>query len=529
MMMKSQVIVSLSVLISVLSAVYVSAAVEYGAVAVLRGTAANPLFSGVALFSQPKGAGSAVQIDITIFSSAVNGSFAIHVHQWGDIRDAAGALAGSHFNPTNTSHACYPSASRHVGDLLQSFNYNGAPNTAQTLSIQRDLMDLSDTANSIIGRAVIVHALPDNCQPPTGAAGTFIAQGVIGVYGTPRANAVLSSPPASAVAVLFPTATYLLRSLAQPSVCFQLVSDAGATPSVSTANCYDRRSLLFWGGPSSSASLTSVVGAALPQLQFLPSGSSLQQYKPVEGQLRNATDSTCFSSTTGKSGFACYNVEDQQFVLSPAMPSLTGTLQFAVDPSTKLVRVRANITGLLPSTSGYQLGLHVHQYGNEYAAAGAVNAASAGGHFDPANTNHHDLPPATPRHMGDLGFFAVSPSGVLLGEVELNVLSLTAKDGNILGRGVVLHVWTDNGSQPTGAAQGRIALGVIGVSSTTLGSSQLVIRSSSSSQSGLSMSSYMIIVGVALFVLVSSLVLAMWCRGRVSMKREEGNVQYDRL
>lgn len=314
-----------------------SSTATYGALAVLRGTSALPGFSGVVLFSQPNGAGTLVEVSLSILSSPLNGSFAIHIHTYGDIRDPTGALALSHFNPTNTTHACYPSSSRHVGDLLANFTYTAAPNGTQTIIIQRDLIDLADTNNSIIGRAVIVHALPDNCSPPSGAAGTFIAQGVIGVYGAnQRANTNLLTPPNSAVAVLFPTATYFLRSFTQPNLCLQLsvlttttivsvnnsnvtVSSSTASASLSSSNCYDRRSLLFWGGATSPSTLTSVVASSLLLFQFIPSSSSsaLQQYTTIVGQLLNVTDSSCFSSTLGSSGLVCANAtSDQQFVLT---------------------------------------------------------------------------------------------------------------------------------------------------------------------------------------------------------------------
>lgn len=104
------------------------------------------------------------------------GSHGFHIHENGDCSAPDASSAGGHFNPTNQPHAGPEAEQRHVGDLgnIEATESGGA-------IMERVFESLSlDGENSIIGKAVIVHANKDDfSSQPSGAAGARIACGVI--------------------------------------------------------------------------------------------------------------------------------------------------------------------------------------------------------------------------------------------------------------------------------------------------------------------------------------------------------------
>ncbi len=101
-----------------------------------------------------------------------------HIHQFGDCSSGDGKSAGGHFNPMNTAHGAPSDEIRHVGDLGNiSANSDGVAHF--------DFVDtgisLAGEAN-ILGRGVILHEVADDLtSQPTGAAGSRLACGVIGI------------------------------------------------------------------------------------------------------------------------------------------------------------------------------------------------------------------------------------------------------------------------------------------------------------------------------------------------------------
>jgi Cu-Zn family superoxide dismutase len=91
--------------------------------------------------------------------------------------------AKGHFNPYGEPHGKYDSANRHAGDL-PSLNVpaKGNKRGRVKLLIDLDTITLEPGPTNIIGRAVIVHAQPDDYKTqPTGNAGARLACGVIQV------------------------------------------------------------------------------------------------------------------------------------------------------------------------------------------------------------------------------------------------------------------------------------------------------------------------------------------------------------
>jgi Cu-Zn family superoxide dismutase len=112
------------------------------------------------------------------------------------------------------------------------------------------------------------------------------------------------------------------------------------------------------------------------------------------------------------------------------------------------VKVALALEGVKPGDHG----AHVHEKGD----CSARDAASAGGHFNPA-THPHALPANSPRHLGDLGNITIGKDGKGTLEIVAPGANLKANDPNsFLGKSIIVHEKKDDGGQPTGNAGGRI-------------------------------------------------------------------------
>jgi Cu-Zn family superoxide dismutase len=148
--------------------------------AVLQPAKDTPGFSGRVTFYQ---AGSQVRVVADVTGVSPPGNHGFHVHENGKCERDPGkdfASAGGHFNPAGTPHACPDAASHHAGDLGNIvINADGTGHVDITTSA----LSLSG-ASSVVGRAVILHAAPDDCATqPTGNAGGRLACGVIAASG----------------------------------------------------------------------------------------------------------------------------------------------------------------------------------------------------------------------------------------------------------------------------------------------------------------------------------------------------------
>lgn len=118
------------------------------------------------------------------------------------------------------------------------------------------------------------------------------------------------------------------------------------------------------------------------------------------------------------------------------------------------VQVSATIEGLTTGKHGF----HIHELGD----CSAPDATSAGGHFNPEGQPHAG-PDQPERHVGDLGNLEADEAGRARYERLDDHLSLGGEH-SILGRAVIVHAAEDDfTTQPTGAAGGRVACGVIGI------------------------------------------------------------------
>ena len=143
------------------------------ATAQLQPTKGNKTF-GEATFEQ---VGDKVRVVIFAQGLKPGQEHGLHIHEVGDCSSGDGMSAKGHFNPHNKPHGHPDSAERHAGDLPSlKANKAGRGNVQADV----DIITVRSGAASIIGRAVIVHADPDDHKTqPTGNAGARLACGVI--------------------------------------------------------------------------------------------------------------------------------------------------------------------------------------------------------------------------------------------------------------------------------------------------------------------------------------------------------------
>lgn len=106
-----------------------------------------------------------------------NSQHGFHVHEKGDCSAPDAMSAGGHFNPTGKAHGHLSPDGRHVGDMP---NLRADREGRASFSFDLSGMTLRSGETSVLGKAVIVHAKPDDYRTqPTGGAGDRLACGVI--------------------------------------------------------------------------------------------------------------------------------------------------------------------------------------------------------------------------------------------------------------------------------------------------------------------------------------------------------------
>ena len=101
----------------------------------------------------------------------------LHIHEAGDCSSGDGMSAKGHFNPFGKPHGHPGSAERHAGDLPA---LKPGKDGRAKVDVEVDQISVTPGPGSIVNRAVIVHAQPDDYKTqPTGNAGARLACGVI--------------------------------------------------------------------------------------------------------------------------------------------------------------------------------------------------------------------------------------------------------------------------------------------------------------------------------------------------------------
>jgi Cu-Zn family superoxide dismutase len=121
------------------------------------------------------------------------------------------------------------------------------------------------------------------------------------------------------------------------------------------------------------------------------------------------------------------------------------------------INIIGEVGGLKPGSAH---GFHVHQTGD----CNAVDASSAGSHFNPMGTQHGRAG-IDPHHAGDIDNIVADADGVAKVDVHLSGVTLGGDGFNdIAGRAFIIHASPDDyASQPAGNAGARVACGVIKV------------------------------------------------------------------
>jgi len=118
------------------------------------------------------------------------------------------------------------------------------------------------------------------------------------------------------------------------------------------------------------------------------------------------------------------------------------------------IKIIADVEGLTPGKHGF----HIHEYGD----CRALDALSAGGHFNPDHMPH-GAPTDRERHAGDLRNLVADAEGKAHYEATDKLVSFSGTH-SIIGLAVIVHAGEDDFvTQPTGNAGARVACGVIGI------------------------------------------------------------------
>jgi len=101
-----------------------------------------------------------------------------HIHEKGDCGDNGNA-SGGHFNPTGGTHGKFGAPGSHAGELP---SLRADSSGVARFSLEDHSLSLTPgAANSVIGRALVVHRDPDDfTTQPSGNSGPRIACAVIG-------------------------------------------------------------------------------------------------------------------------------------------------------------------------------------------------------------------------------------------------------------------------------------------------------------------------------------------------------------
>lgn len=140
-------------------------------------SASGSLVSGKATLVPMAGG---VHITGTVGGLPPNSAHGFHVHEKGDCSAVDASSAGAHFNPFASAHGKAASGAHHAGDMD---NVSADAEGVAKLDIHVTGVTLGGGAiNDIAGRALIVHAAPDDyTSQPAGNAGARVACGVIAV------------------------------------------------------------------------------------------------------------------------------------------------------------------------------------------------------------------------------------------------------------------------------------------------------------------------------------------------------------
>jgi superoxide dismutase, Cu-Zn family len=122
---------------------------------------------------------SSIKIIADLEGLAPGSKHAFHVHEFGDCSAPDAMSAGTHYDPAQTKHHGMPNDKMsHAGDMG---NIEADANGKVHFELTLEGASIDGPQSPVLGRAVIVHANPDDFGQPVGNAGGRIGCGVIGL------------------------------------------------------------------------------------------------------------------------------------------------------------------------------------------------------------------------------------------------------------------------------------------------------------------------------------------------------------
>lgn len=124
--------------------------------------------------------GTAVTIRGEITGLSPGKEHGFHIHENGQCTAPDFKSAGEHFNPTRDPHGDPDARSKHLGDMPNAKADDNGRATIDVSLAGATLEDKDGGPNQILGKAIVVHALPDDYKTqPSGGSGDRIACAVI--------------------------------------------------------------------------------------------------------------------------------------------------------------------------------------------------------------------------------------------------------------------------------------------------------------------------------------------------------------
>jgi Cu-Zn family superoxide dismutase len=174
---------ALSVLAAVLAGAWAcaSAGADPTALAIIESRSDSKV-TGKAIFTQLSNGKTRVEVTI---AGATPGMHGLHIHEKGDCSAPDATSAGGHFNAAGNPHAAPTDAKHHNGDFG---NIEIGADGKGKLTLETDMLTVTEGPNSVVGKAVIFHEKADDLKTqPTGNAGARYGCGVVVL--TPTGNA----------------------------------------------------------------------------------------------------------------------------------------------------------------------------------------------------------------------------------------------------------------------------------------------------------------------------------------------------
>ncbi len=138
----------------------------------ILGNDKNPNLNGTVYFYDTFYNGVLIEAELfnlpNVSPTQISNFYGFHIHENGDCTPPFDKV-GAHYNPTNQPHP------DHLGDMIPLLGYDGYAWMA--------FFDRRFLLKDIIGKSVVVHALPDDfTTQPSGNSGEKIGCGVITAY-----------------------------------------------------------------------------------------------------------------------------------------------------------------------------------------------------------------------------------------------------------------------------------------------------------------------------------------------------------